>query len=53
MGVGFLFIIIVNWFFCWECGCVGVFWNILYNVGGGIVVFIVGVVFVILGSEYW
>lgn len=53
MGVGFFFIIIVNWFLCCECGCVGVFWNIFYNVGGGIVVLIVGVVFVIFGIEYW
>ncbi|AYM91354.1 phosphoglycerate transporter PgtP [Serratia sp. 3ACOL1] len=53
MGVGPSFITIANWFPRRERGCVGAFWNISHNIGGGVVAPIVGVAFAVLGSEHW
>lgn len=53
MGVGPSFITIANWFPRRERGRVGAFWNISHNIGGGVVAPIVGVAFVVLGSEHW
>lgn len=41
MGWLFLGCVFVYWFSVSECGSKIVFWNVVYNVGGGIMVFIV------------
>lgn len=53
MGVGPCFITMANWFPRKERGMAGAIWNISHNVGGGIVAPIVGLGFILFGTQHW